>query len=199
MKAKLFVSILVLLMVAGGCAKAPTEQMTAAESAVTAAAQSEAEIYAPQAMAAARDSLASARMAVEEANKSFGPFRRYGKATALLAQAQQAAEQAAQEAQANKAQAKSEVEALVTQATAGIDSAATMLSFAPAGKDNRADLELMKADLEAMRASLAEVQSLYQSGRYLDAKTKAEVLTQQLDTMNSELAAATSTLKGRKS
>ncbi len=190
MKAKLFVLFVAMSVVAAGCAKAPTEQMTAAETAVSQAAAADAQTYAPEAFAAAQDSLAAAKAQIEAQSKGVALFRKYGKAQNLLTAATSAANQAEQEAQTQKAAVKSKVEALLAQATTGIDSCATMLSYAPAGKDNRADLEMMKADLDAMRNSLAEVRSLYESGKYMDAQTKAEVLIEQLDKMNSELAAA---------
>jgi len=199
MKTKIFVVFLVLAVAALGCAKAPTEQMTAAESAISAATSAEAQTYAPEAMAAARDSLAAAKAMIEAQSKSFAPFRKYGKAEALLTQAQQAAQEAETEAQARKAEVKSQVEGLLSEATAGIDSAAQMLSYAPAGKDNRADLEMMKADLDAMRTSLSDVQTLVEGGQYMEAQTKAQVLVEQLQKMNAELAAATANVKAKKS
>ncbi len=199
MKTKLFVSFLVLMTAAMGCAKAPSDQVAATESAISTATSADAETYAPEAMAAARDSLAAAKAVIEAQGKSFAPFRKYGKAEALLARAQEAAQEAETEAQAKKAEVKSQVESLLTEATAGIDSAAQMLSYAPAGKDNRADLEMMKADLDAMRTSLTDVQALYDGGKYMEAQTKGQVLVDQLQKMNSELSAATANMKAKKS
>ena len=199
MKTKLFVSFLVLTTAAMGCAKAPSDQVAATESAISTATSADAETYAPEAMAAARDSLAAAKAVIDAQGKSFAPFRKYGKAEALLAQAQEAAQEAETEAQAKKAEVKTQVEGLLAEATAGIDSAAQMLSYAPAGKDNRADLEMMKADLDAMRTSLTDAQALFDGGNYMEAQTKAQVLVDQLQKMNSELSAATANRKAKKS
>ena len=67
MKTKLFVSIALVLAVGlAGCAKVPTEKVTAAETAISAAMSAEAQIYAPQAMAAARDSLNAAKAEIAQ-------------------------------------------------------------------------------------------------------------------------------------
>ncbi len=191
MKTKLFVSVALVLAVGlAGCAKVPAEKVTAAETALSAAMSAEAQIYAPQAVAAARDSLNAAKAEIEAQNKSFVLMRRYGKATALLTAAETAATNAAQEATTRKAQVRANVETLMTNATAAVDSVATLLAKAPVGKDNRADVELMKADLEAMRTSLTDIRGLYDQGAYMDAQTKAEALMEQLNRMAAEIEAA---------
>ena len=199
MKTIVLATCVLLILGIAGCSKAPSQEMTTAQTALSSAESVEADLYAPEAMAAARDSLEAAQAAIKAQEGKWAPLRRYGKSEKALASATAAAETARQQAEAGKAQARDDASTLIELARTDLDSVATMLTYAPAGKDNRADLELMKADVETMRTVLVDLQSLFDQERYLEARTKGKAIVEQLGRMRTELDAATAAGRTRKS
>ena len=88
---------------------------------------------------------------------------------ALLAQVKQLAA-GVKEAEA----ARTAADEALTMATAAVDSAKTMLDSAPVGKDNRADVEMMKADLAGAETNLEQVRQAIAQEDYLGAKAQAD-------------------------
>ena len=78
------------------------------------------------------------------------------------------------DAQAGKAQAKQEVETMMTEAGALVTTVKEMIDKAPRGKGTQADLEMLKSDLAGVESSLADAQNSYNAEKYLDAKAKIQ-------------------------
>jgi hypothetical protein len=159
------------------CAKVPQEELTAAQAALDKARTAEAEKYAPEVWRAASDSLAAANAEIQAQASKFALFRKYDRASALIASSSTSAAKAANDAVVNKEAAKNAANEALATATAAVDSAETVLATAPVGKDNRADVEMMKADLTGARTNLTQVQAAITSEDYFGARSQAEAIT----------------------
>jgi len=159
------------------CAKVPQEQLTAAQTALDAARTAEAEKYAPEVWRAASDSLAAANAEIQAQASKFVLFRKYDRTNALIAASSTAAAKAAQDAVVNKAAARDAANEALTMAVAMVDSAKVTLGSAPVGKDNRADVEMMKADLAGAEANLEQVRTAITNEDYFGARSQAEAIT----------------------
>lgn len=187
----------VVLLILAGCGKPPEPEMQSANAAFDAAKSAEAEQYAPEAYRAAMDTLNAAQAAKQEADSKFALFRSYGKAKELYVKAEAMANEATSEAQANKEQVKMEVSDLLVQAKAALDSAGTALAKAPRGKGSKADIELMKSDLNAAQAGYNDAMNDFNAGKYLQVKTKAEVVIGNARKVSQDIAAALTKKKGK--
>lgn len=180
-----------------GCSKAPEAEMQSADTAFQALTAAEADQYAPEAYRMAMDTLQAAQEAKAEQDGKFALFRKYGKSKALFVTAQQLAANAQSEAEAAKERTRIEVEGLLAQTTANIEATTTALAKAPKGKGSAADIELMKSELAAVNTSFADAQTNFNEGKYLVAKTKLEVIGQQLSKIMSDIEAAKAKKAGR--
>jgi hypothetical protein len=192
----ILLSALSMLLIVG-CSKAPEAEMQSAETAFQGLTTAEADQYAPEAYRTAMDTLQAAQEAKAEQDGKFALFRKYGKSKALFISAQQLATNAASEAAAAKERTRVEVEGMLAQMTTSIDATTTALAKAPKGKGSAADIELMKSELAAVNTSFADAQTNYNEGKYLVAKTKLEVIGQQLQKIMSDIEAAKAKKAGR--
>jgi uncharacterized protein involved in type VI secretion and phage assembly len=179
------------------CAEAPQQEMDNAVAALDAAKQVEADRYAVDEFTAAQDTLAKAKAAVDEQNGKFAMTRNYDKARTLLANATTMAENAKMMAVENKEKVKAEVAVMSQDLAKEITQTATMISKAPKGKEGKAALQMMRAELDAVEASLAEVDGMVQAGDYMSAKDKLDAGLQKVMSLQDELNAAMSKVRGR--
>jgi hypothetical protein len=174
------------LFLLAACAKAPTEQIDAAEKAVKDAQQGGAQAYIPQDYAKLEGLLSNAKKEVEDQNAKFALLRDYGKAEQLAASAKAEAERVKGDAEKKKEEAKTA--ALQTQQVAqeSVKATQALVAKAPVGKD-RAALETIKADAEGLNKSLAEVQGAIESGDYLGAQSKAKAIHEKSQAVSTEI------------
>jgi len=162
--------VLMVMMLAAGCARPPAEQIEAAKTAVESARKAEADLYAPAAFKALQKSLDDALDMVERKN--------YGEATTMLEEVVSEAERVEALAKANKEKKGKESQAKFEEAMAAVVRAKESLEKAPTGKGSQADIERMKNDLATLAASLPEVEQAINRGDFLDAlDTTESVLT----------------------
>lgn len=180
------------------CAKPPQEALTAAQGALDQARAAEAETYAPETWRAASDSLQAANAEIQAQASKFALFRKYDRAEALIAASQAAAAKAAQDAVVNKEAARNAANEALTMAVAMVDSAKVMLDKAPVGKDNRADVEMMKADLTGAETNLEQVRTAIAQEDYFGARSQAEAITQKAQQILSEVQMAMEKMGGRR-
>lgn len=173
-KALLLTPVLFVALVVVGCAKPPQAEIDAAKNAVQTAMSAEAGDYASGSLQAAQDAVAQLDQELKAQEEKFALFRSYKKASELAAAAKTAGEKAEADAQAGKAQAKQEVETMMTEATALVTTVKEMIDKAPRGKGTQADLEMLKSDLAGVESSLADAQNSYNAEKYLDAKAKIQ-------------------------
>lgn len=180
------------------CAKPPQEEMTAAQAAIDQAKGAQAEIYASNTYRAAGDSLAAATAEIQAQASKFALFRKYDRAKALIAASQTTAAKAQNEAVAEKERAKGAANEALTMATAAVDSAKVVLATAPVGKDNKADVERMKADLAGAETALEGVRQAISSEDFYGAKQKADDIKNQSMTIVNDVNAAIEKMRGGK-
>jgi hypothetical protein len=188
-RVSLVIAALALLLIAG-CSKPPEAEMQAAQAAIDAARAAEAEQYVPAVFRMASDSLNAANAAKQEQDSKFALFRSYGKSKEMFIRAKALADNAASEAAAEKERVRVQVEGLITQAQAAIDSANAALAKAPKGKGNKAEIELIKNDLAGLGAQFEDAKNNFTAGKYLVARSKVEAVIQKANSIINEIAMA---------
>lgn len=174
----------------GGCSSPPQAEIEAAQAALGAAEGTGAESYAPDAYDKAQESLALATAEVEAQKERFVLMRSYGRAKQLLRQAQEDAAAAKTAAEAGAVEAKGNAEAAIAAARLSLDAAQVALATAPAGKDSRADLEIMRGDLDALRSTLAQADAAFGSSDYAAAKERADQVDREARSISADIEQA---------
>jgi hypothetical protein len=182
-------AVLVLMAIAG-CSKPPEAEMQASQTAIDQARAAEAEQYVPDVFRIAADTLNAANAAKQEQDSKFALFRSYGKSKEMFIRAKALADNAATEAAAEKERVRVQVEGLITQAQAAIDSANAALAKAPKGKGNKAEIELIKNDLTTLGAQFEEAKNNFTAGKYLVARSKVEAVMQKANGIINEITMA---------
>lgn len=172
--------MLVLVFAVAGCAKPPEQDINAAKAAIEAAQQAGASDYAPESLNKANDLKAQLDAELKTQEEKFALFRSYKKATELAQQAKAAGETAATDAATKKEQVKAEAQTLINDAKTALTEAQDMLAKAPKGKGTQADIEAMKNDLTTAGTALTDAETSFNGERYLDAKSKAEAVKNQI-------------------
>jgi len=179
------------------CASAPTEEITATRTAVTAAQIDDVRAYAAESLQAAEDMLSKAMAEVQTQDGKFALSRDYKAASDLLKQAKDLAAKAESDAQANKAKAKADAETIIAGLTQLFADAKKALATAPKGKDTKAELEAMQNDLKAAEeASVAATQAMTQE-KFNDALAQAKAAKDKADLILQQVQAAKEKVKGR--
>ena len=183
------VSILGMLLLMGGCAQPPADQINAAEQAVKDAQQSGAATYVANDYAKVEGLLAAMKTEVAEQDGKFALLRDYGKAEQLATTTKAEAERVKADAAKKMEEAKSAATQQQQSAQAAVTSTLDLVAKAPAGKD-RAALESIKTDAVALKASLNDVQMLLDKGDYLGAQTKAKAIQDKAEAVSHEIETA---------
>jgi hypothetical protein len=178
------------LILVAGCAKPPQMDIDAATAAIEGAKTAEAAEYAPRALASAQDAATAVSDELAVQQKKFALFRSYKKAKELCAAAKAAGEQAAQTAATEKEKARQEATALIEQSKVALTEAKDMLAKAPRGKGSQADIKALESDLAAAEMALVEVDNVFASGKYLQAKARANAAMQQIQNVKNAIQAA---------
>jgi ElaB/YqjD/DUF883 family membrane-anchored ribosome-binding protein len=179
-----------LLAIMVGCSKAPEAEMQNANSAMEASRMAEAEAYAPDLFRAAQDTLNGAMAAKQEQDSKFALFRSYGKSKEGFVAAEQMFNSAATEAAAEKERVRVQVEQMIIDVKAVVDSTNMAYQKAPRGKGSKADLELIKGDIDAVMAELTGAETDFAAGKYMVAKSKLEAVAQRARAIMNEIATA---------
>jgi len=178
-----------LVLLAGGCSKAPVVEENAATQAMTTAEQSEASKYAPSEWQMAKDTLEAAKAEKLNQDGKFALFRSYGKSKGMFERAASLASQAESVAKVEMERVRKETEAILLQVQTELDSLAAMLVTLPAGKDTKAELELMKQDVAAFQQQLQGAQADFARRDYQTAKSKAMAVADKVSAMRTSLDA----------
>jgi hypothetical protein len=185
--------IIVLLalgvLLIGGCAKPPAEQIEAAEKAVRDAQQGGAATYVAEEYAKLEGNLAALKKEVSDQDGKFALFRDYSKAEQLAASAKAEGERVKAEAAKKKEEAKTAALQAQQVAQEAVKSALELVAKAPAGKD-RAALEAIKTDVEALNASLNQVQSALDKEDFPAAQTQARAIHEKSQAISAEIEQA---------
>ena len=172
--------VLTMTVLAVGCAKPPQQELDSAKAAVTAAEQAEAPKYAPDAWDKAQQAMNAVNAEMEAQNAKFALFRSYTKAKQLIADA------------TNAANAAGEMDAGDLIAGQYIND---LQKCRRKPKDLRKDLEVMKGNMDGYHSQVTEIEGAFGREDYFGAKSQAESLKGQVDTMVNELEAAKKKLR----
>ena len=190
MRKVLLAVIAISLVVMAGCSKPPEAEMAAANSAINNAKAAEAEQYAPQAFRMLSDSLNAANAKKTEQDGKFALFRSYGESKALFEKVATMSTDVIAQANAEKERVKQEVAGMMTEIKGMLDSAMVLLDKAPKGKDNKAELELIKNDLTNLGSEYTVAEGDFNGGKYLVARTKFESIKSRIANITAEICKA---------
>ena len=193
------VTLLAIAFLVAGCSSAPDAELTEAVATLDDARETaQADQWAPEEFAEARQALDEARQEIETQNGRFALMRDYDKALQDIARANAAAAEARRAATTQKENARQEAGIKLQEATAAIDIAREALDKAPVTKDTRVDIQLYNADLEGLGQSLDEVQGLITGEDYRGATVRAEAITQSANDIAQKMNEARERLEQRR-
>lgn len=178
--------VLCTVVLVGGCAQPPADQINGAEQAVKDAQQSGAATYVANDYAKIEGLMAALKKEVADQDAKFALLRDYGKAEQLAATTKTEAERVKADAVQKMEEAKSAAIQAQQAAQETVKSTLMLVAKAPAGKD-RAALESIKTDAEALKASLNDVQMMIDKADYLGAQTKAKAIQDKGQAVSQEI------------
>jgi hypothetical protein len=174
MRRNMFVGamLLVVAVMAVGCAKPPQQEIDAAKAALTAAEQAEAPKYAAG---------------------------EWDKAQQLIVDATNAANAAKEAGIAGKEKAKTEAQAAIDAVKGAVTSTqeilATLEKCRRKPKDMKKDLEMMKGNLDGYAAQITDIDGKFAREDFFGAKAQADSLKGQVEAMATEMTAAKTKIK----
>lgn len=192
------VPLSLVILLAVGCAKPPSEQIEAAEKALKEAQQSGAATYSAEEYAKLEGSLTALRKEVSEQDGKLALFRDYGKVEQLASAAKTEGERVRTDAVKKKDEAK--VAALQAQQVAqeAVNSTLALVGKAPVGKD-RAALEAIKMDVDTLKTSLNQIQTSIDREDYPAAQSQAKAIHEKSQAVSAEIQSALAKVGKRKS
>lgn len=186
MRNKLFsLAIVAMLVLAAGCAKVPQAEIDSAQASLQEAQMAGAEIYQPAQMAALQDSFNKVMEQVEAEKSKF--FASYADVKDKLAVISQNALQVQQSTIERKEMIKQEIQASLAEISMLLAENNALIEQAPKGKEGVAALEMIKTDLSVIETSVAETNSLLETGDLVAAQGKASAAKEKALAINTEL------------
>ena len=174
---------LLVLIVVGSCAKAPTSEMNTAAAAVAKAeGDSDTVEYAPDSLKRAKDALS--RMQAESAAK------KYEAAKTLALEAVQAAEKAMADGKAGKARAKEEAAGLLSSVKAALLEAESALASAKAVRGIVFDFTVAAQDMQSAQRSVATMETDLANENFKIALEKGQNARSLLGSLQNRIAEA---------
>ncbi len=189
---------LFVMAILAGCAKQPTEDISAAQKAVEDAKASGDAKYMPEDAKKIDDSLAAAMNEIKAQDGKFALTRSYDKAKQMLAQVKADAEKAKAAVPAKKEEAKNNAVTAQEAAKTSVKEAKALLAKAPMGKGARADIEALKGDVKGLEDSVPELQQLIDQEDYVVAADKAKAIKEKADGVSNQIKEAMEKVKGKK-
>jgi len=191
--------VLVVAILAVGCAKPPQQELDAMKAAMQAAEQAEAPKYAAADWDKAQQAVNAANAEVEAQNAKFALFRSYTKAKQLIADATAAANAAKEAGTAGREKAKNEAREAIDAAKAALTTAQEALAALEKckrePKDLKKYLEAQKGNLDGLANQVNGLEDAFNSEDFFGAKAQAESLKGQIDTIANELVNAKTKIK----
>ena len=180
-----------------GCASAPKEEIAATQAAIQTAQTDDVRNYAEDSLKDASDTMAKAMAEVQTQDDKFALSRDYKGASDLLKQAKEKAAKAVTDAQANKAKAKADAEALIASLGPMLADAKKALTTAPRGKDTKAELEALQSDLKSAEEAAAAASQAMSQENFKDALAQANTAKTKASGVIDQIDAAKAKMKGR--
>jgi hypothetical protein len=181
-------SALLFAVLAAGCAKAPQDDVNAAQAELDKAREAQSDVWAPNEYQAADQAMSAAKAEIEAQDQKW--LKNFDKAKELLATAKEEAAKAATAASANKEQARKDSEAALAEADTVLQAAEAALKAAPVTKDSKADLALYRSDLDGLRQTLDGARQAFDAGDYKKTLESTTSVKDKANTIASDLEAA---------
>jgi endonuclease I len=176
------------ILLSGGCAKKPDQDISAAKSAVDALTAKGADKYAGEEMKMINDDLNTAMDEVKTQDSKV--MKNYTKAKDMLAKVKADAETLKTKLPMKKEEAKNNALSSEEAAKTAVNEAKALLAKAPKGKGSRADIEALKADVKGLEESIAEVNSAIGNEDYSEAIEKANSIKEKSADVSSQIKQA---------
>lgn len=194
------VMLLVVAVIAVGCAKPPQQEIDAAKAALKAAEDAEAPKYAGAEWDKANQAMSAVNAELEAQQAKFALFRSYTKAKQLIADATNAANTAKQAGIDGKEKAKNEAQAAITAVKGAVEQAKALVDSIdkcrrPKPKDFKKDWELKKGQVTGFDAPVADLDAKFAKEDFLGAKAQADTLKAQVDAWVTEVTEVKTKLK----
>lgn len=194
-------AVLVVVLVgllAAGCAKPPQQEIDAAKAAM-AAAEGEASKWAPDAWAKVSDAMNQVNAELQAQEGKFSLFRSYNHTKELLTSVTSAVDAAKQAAAANKEQAKKDAEAAIAAAQGAVkgaeDSMKALDGCKRKPKGFQKDMEMTKSQWDGLNSQLAGLDAQMKSEDYKGAKAAADSLKASADALAKSLGETKTKIK----
>ena len=190
MKNKILMGLTAIAMVAilASCGKKPQVEIDATNAAIEAAKAAEANVYLPDEFAAVQDSMNAIMADIEGQEGKL--FKKFGDAKEKLASASALANELASKVAAKKEEVKAEAETLLNDIKTVLAENSKLVPKLPRGKEGAAVIEQIKADLSNVDAAVAEAQTAYDNGAFMDALNKIKAAKAKADGLNEEIKEA---------
>ncbi len=188
MKPLLICAIIALTL--AGCAKPPQAEIDAARSALGEAQAAGAELYAPDALAAAVSAVAQMDAEVLVQSRRGALTRRYDTASELAASATKAALDAKGEADGAKEQLRIQLAPELPALADAIPAASGLVANALKVRGIKLDAAAIDAEIAAIAALVADADNAYDAQRFADANSMAIEAKQRLDAVQKQVQEA---------
>jgi len=187
MKNKVLLGLVAIVMVAVlvSCGKVPQTEIDATNAAIAAAQAAEANVYVPGEFTALQDKMNAINAAVEEQKGKM--FKKYTTVKEDLASTLALANQVAANAGVKKDEVKKQAETALNDIKTVIAENVKLIPKLPRGKEGAAVIEAMKADVATVDATVAEAQSLFDKGSFMDALNKINAAKTKAGELNTEM------------
>jgi hypothetical protein len=181
-----FVLIITLLV---GCAKAPTQEISNAEKAVSEAMQKEANIYAPEIFSKAQESLKMAKDLLAQ--------KKYKEAKKAAEDAVALSQQAVSQVEANKSKMKAETDQMFADVQKGIAELKGLLGKSPAQLGPRERKETQEL-IRKWEKDLGNIKTMMQEQKMREAHEQLMTLNTEVSSKRQKLIASAEEKKGIK-
>ena len=190
MKNKILMGLTAIAMVAvlASCGKKPQVEIDATNAAIEAAKAAEANVYLPDEFAAVQDSMNAIMADIEGQEGKL--FKKFGDAKEKLASTSALANELASKVAAKKEEVKAEAETLLNDIKTVLAENSKLVPKLPRGKEGAAVIEQIKTDLSNVDAAVAEAQTAYDNGAFMDALNKIKAAKAKADGLNEEIKEA---------
>lgn len=186
----LAVVVALAVVVLTGCSEVPTTDIEVADQALARARAAGAADYAADSLKAAEDARAQLDTELKAQEQRFALVRSYDRALELAAASKSAADRAEQDAVEARTVAREEAATLIAEVRTSLIEVKGLLDKAPRGKGSEVDLAALRTDLTGIETAVAELDSSFAAGNYLDAKTRAQAARENAARIESEILRA---------
>jgi hypothetical protein len=190
MKNKILMGLTTIAMIAilTSCGKKPQVEIDATNAAIEAAKAAEANVYLPDEFTAVQDSMNAIMSDIEAQEGKL--FKKFSDAKEKLASTSALANELASKVATQKEEVKAEAETLLNEIKTVLAENSKLVPKLPRGKEGAAVIEQIKADLSNVDAAVAEAQTAYDNGAFMDALNKIKAAKAKADGLNEEIKEA---------